>query len=158
MCLLVSKKIFFLKKINLKRKIRIKRGRRSSAYRQLVRGPGVGGAFHLCGRGLQRSPVEPRKHVDDELRIDFDFVLRQLRVLGVQRKAGRCGLACLDGASEEIYAEHLHFCAGLEWGEVLAAAAAAALGEKRLSVRIGRTAGPAGKFCSAEQGQFGIIP
>lgn len=63
---------------------------------------------HLCRCGLERRPIKAGQDVDEELRVDVDLVLRELGVFWVQREGRRRGLAGLDRAGQEIYAQDLH--------------------------------------------------
>jgi hypothetical protein len=68
---------------------------------------------YLRRRRSQCHPIQAGQNVDDHGRIDFNVILHQLGVLGMEGVGVGRALARLDRAGQKVEAKHFHFDAGV---------------------------------------------
>lgn len=64
---------------------------------------------HLRSSSTESLPVQSGKDVEDHIRVQLNLILNELRVFGVKRECVGGALASLNGASNKVDAQDLHF-------------------------------------------------
>ena len=64
--------------------------------------------MHFLCQGFYSFPIQPRKHIFDEERVQIDFYLFEFGFFGVEREGRRRGFAGFAGAGEEVEGEEFH--------------------------------------------------